>query len=85
VTLLELFETIVTDPAAASRSIKARPAFANEQLVVGASRQAAASYFLDEIRHYVYAGDTALHVSAAAYRPALRTGIRPRRWRPSRR
>src|SRR5207247_7694668 len=25
-------------------------------------------YFLDEIGHYVYGGDTALHVAAAAYR-----------------
>ncbi|MCU1395996.1 MAG: protein 1-like [Ilumatobacteraceae bacterium] len=34
---------------------------------IGASRQAADRYFLDAIRHYVYAGDTALHVAAAAH------------------
>ena len=34
---------------------------------VGASRQDPETYFLDDIKHYVYAGDTALHVSAAAY------------------
>ena len=32
-----------------------------------ASRQDAQTYFLDAIQHYVYAGDTGLHVAAAAY------------------
>jgi ankyrin repeat protein len=30
-----------------------------------------ASYYLDEIQRYVYAGDTALHIAAAAYRTDL--------------
>ena len=34
---------------------------------VGASRQDAETYFLGAIQHYVYAGDTGLHVAAAAY------------------
>ena len=34
----------------------------------GATRQEAKAHFLDEIQHYVYAGDTALHIAAAAYR-----------------
>lgn len=33
----------------------------------GATRHAAEEYFLDEIRHVVYAGDTALHIAAATY------------------
>jgi hypothetical protein len=41
------------------------------ELLAGAPEVAAASaddeYFLDEIRHMVYAGDTALHVAAACY------------------
>ena len=34
----------------------------------GASRQDPKTYFFDAIRHSVYAGDTALHVAAAAHR-----------------
>jgi hypothetical protein len=34
---------------------------------IGASRQDPETYFLDAIRHYVYAGDTGLHIAAAAY------------------
>lgn len=34
---------------------------------IGASRQDPETYFLDTIRHYVYAGDTGLHIAAAAY------------------
>ncbi len=37
----------------------------------GATRQGAKQYFLDEIRHYLYRGDTALHVVAAAYQHQL--------------
>ena len=44
---------------------------ASERLVIGASREVAASYFIDEIKHYMYGGDTALHIVAAAYRTAL--------------
>ena len=38
---------------------------------IGASRQDADTYFLGAIRHYVYAGDTALHVAAAAHQREL--------------
>jgi hypothetical protein len=70
-TLSELLRTIATDPRAASRVIQARPEMASEKLVVGASRRVAASYFIDEIKHYMYGGDTALHIAAAAYCTAL--------------
>jgi ankyrin repeat protein len=33
----------------------------------GSSRQDSTTYFLDLIRHHVYAGDTGLHIAAAAY------------------
>jgi ankyrin repeat protein len=51
-----------------SRRVAASPALARQSLAVGATRQEAATYFLAEIAHYVYAGDTALHVAAAAFR-----------------
>lgn len=35
--------------------------------LVGATRQESESYFFESIRHYLYAGDTALHMAAAAY------------------
>jgi ankyrin repeat protein len=34
----------------------------------GASRTDAARYFFPQIKHYVYAGDTALHIAAAGFR-----------------
>lgn len=43
------------------------PGLAAFSLKVGASRQDPAPYFLLPLHHYVYVGDTALHVAAAAY------------------
>jgi hypothetical protein len=37
----------------------------------GATRQRPERYFLDSIGHYVYRGDTALHMAAAGYRTAI--------------
>jgi Ankyrin repeats (many copies)/Ankyrin repeats (3 copies) len=37
----------------------------------GAARSGAPGFFLREIRHYVYAGDTALHIAAAAFNLAI--------------
>ena len=45
------------------------PGLATRPIRVGASRRDPDPYFLAAIRHYVYAGDTALHVAAAAHRP----------------
>jgi hypothetical protein len=44
------------------------PALAAECFSQGATRQDPASNFLEEIGHNIYAGDTALHFAAAAYR-----------------
>jgi hypothetical protein len=38
-----------------------------ERALDGATRQAAQAHYLHAIAHYVYAGDTALHIAAAAY------------------
>jgi hypothetical protein len=70
-TLPELFRMIATDARAAAQIIEAHPELASETLVVGASRRVAVSYFINEIKHYMYGGDTALHIAAAAYRTAL--------------
>src|SRR5882724_1295883 len=66
--LMALIRAIGVDDAAALRLLAASPALAGAHLAQGATRQAATNYYLDPIGHYVYAGDTALHVAAAAYR-----------------
>jgi hypothetical protein len=47
--------------------LRAAPDLAKEALGVGATRAQATAFFLEEIRHHVYGGDTLLHVAAAAY------------------
>ncbi|MBI5941084.1 MAG: ankyrin repeat domain-containing protein [Caulobacterales bacterium] len=47
------------------------PTLARTALNAGATRAAAAGNYLTAISHYVYAGDTALHVAAAAHRPRI--------------
>ena len=70
--LLAFMEAIVGDPPTATRLLGASPALATAKLVVsGATRAVTRDFFFDEIRHYVYAGDGALHVAAAAYRLEL--------------
>ena len=68
--LRELFAVIVRrDLKALSRYLKASPELALAALRTGASRAASKEFFLNEIMHYVYGGDTALHVAAAAHWP----------------
>jgi hypothetical protein len=70
--LLEFARVVVAgDVATASRLLAASPDMARAWLEQGATRQGAKQYFLDEIRHYLYRGDTALHVVAAAYQYPL--------------
>ena len=56
------------DWARASRLLAASPQLARASTPVGASRGVSAPYYFKEIERYVYAGDTALHIAAAAYR-----------------
>jgi Ankyrin repeats (3 copies)/Ankyrin repeat len=67
--LEHLFRAIAAgDRADVARRLLASPELAYRATRVGASRQAATSYFLQSIGRYIYAGDTALHIAAAAYR-----------------
>jgi ankyrin repeat protein len=50
-----------------SRLLGESPALARVAITVGATRAAAETYYFNEINHYAYAGDTALHIAAAAY------------------
>ena len=51
-----------------SRRLTANPALATTSSDVGATRQHASTFFFEEIAHYVYPGDTALHMAATAFR-----------------
>jgi ankyrin repeat protein len=64
-------EVAAGDTAAASRRLAASPDLAMACLKEGAARHNLEGYFLDEIKHYLYAGDTPLHVAAAAYREEI--------------
>jgi hypothetical protein len=70
--LMTLVRAIVTnDEATMLRLLASSPALAGAGAREGATRQTARPYFLEEIGHYLYTGDTALHVAAAAYRPHI--------------
>ena len=70
--LRELVNAIaIGDSAAALRMLAASPELAKASFKAGATRQAVHEYFLDSIRRYVVAGDTALHIAAASYQAAI--------------
>ena len=54
------------DSEAAVRLLKTSPHLAKERAACGATRQTSKEYFFDRIKHYLNAGDTALHLAAAA-------------------
>jgi ankyrin repeat protein len=67
-----LFRAIASgDDRAIARRLDASHDLAICPIHIGATRDYATTYFLTEIHHYVYSGDTALHISAAAYQRQL--------------
>lgn len=67
-----LVDVIVSgDDASAIGLLNASPQLARDRAVQGASRQAPKQNFFDRILHYMYEGDTALHMAAAAYQPVV--------------
>jgi Ankyrin repeats (3 copies)/Ankyrin repeat len=70
--LLALFDAIASgDQLEIERRLESSRGLASCPIHTGASRQDAETYFLAAIRHYVYAGDTALHIAAAAHQREL--------------
>jgi hypothetical protein len=66
--LVRLIEAIVADDRPTFDALlSADPGLASARAEAGATRAEAKSYFFEEIAHYVYAGDTALHMAAAAH------------------
>lgn len=51
-----------------ARWLAADSALATASCAAGATRKDASAYFLEDIRHYIYEGDTLLHMAAAAFR-----------------
>jgi hypothetical protein len=67
-----LFRAIAAgDVARISRLLATSPGLASQPIRTGASRTAAAPFYLERIEHYLYAGDTALHVAAAAHQARI--------------
>ena len=72
VELLAFFRSIASrHQVEIARALDSPRPFADRAIRRGARRQDAESYFLATIGHYVYEGDTALHVAAAAYQAEL--------------
>jgi ankyrin repeat protein len=66
--LLTLFRAIASrDDREVARRLGASRDLAIRPIHAGASRDDATTYFLTPIHHYVYSGDTALHITAAAH------------------
>jgi hypothetical protein len=66
--LRNLLDAIAADATRCLDLLAAEPGLARAKLAEGATRAEATANFLIGIAHYVYEGDTALHVAAAAYR-----------------
>ncbi len=72
VTFREFVEAIVAvDSGDAIEMLSASPQLAKERASVGASRQDPEPHFFERIAHYMYEGDTALHMAAAAHQPVI--------------
>lgn len=65
--LLDFVRLVVNgDMKQVSEQLRATPALATTAMPIGATRSQATDFFFTEIRHYIYGGDTALHMAAAA-------------------
>ncbi len=66
--ITELIDSLLADDIDAIAGLLAKfPSLAHEPLTLGATRQESVDYFIDEIGHYIYSGDTALHIAAMTY------------------
>jgi len=70
--LRELVGAVIRgDRSSTSRLLAASPVLTRACFQTGASRGSEEEYFLDQIKRYIFAGDTALHFAAAAYQTEL--------------
>jgi hypothetical protein len=69
---LDLVGAIVSDETAtAARLIDNSPTLVQTRSSAGATRNDGVAYFYEPIAHYMYAGDTALHMAAAGFRTEI--------------
>ena len=67
--ILDLVRAIVAgDAGKAARLVDNAPTLIHARSAVGATRQGAEPYFFEAIAHYMYGGDTALHMAAAGFK-----------------
>ena len=67
--LLELVRAVIAgDGALVGHLLAASPALTTMTYGDGTHRHSAKEYILEEVGHYVYVGDSALHIAAAAYK-----------------
>jgi hypothetical protein len=65
---LDLVHAIVTgDTTTATQLLDASPILVRERAAEGATRRGAQAHFFEPIAHYMYEGDTALHMAAAGF------------------
>jgi hypothetical protein len=70
--LWKVVEAIIDgDFGRVSGLLSASPGLAKASFQSGATRLAAEAFFLDRIGRYIYQGDTALHIAAAAYQTEI--------------
>ena len=66
---LDFIELVVSGSSKeVSLRLTATPNLATSASEVGATRQGSTNFFFEDIRHYLYRGDTPLHMAAAAFR-----------------
>ena len=71
-TVLDFIRLVVRgDIEQVSRRLRRDPALASMAATEGATRQQAVEFFFPEIAHYLYGGDTPLHMAAAGFRRAI--------------
>src|SRR5262245_47968102 len=66
--LMALLRAIASrDRRQVARLLRESPELARRAASAGATRAVSRPYYFEEIAHYVYGGDTALHIASAAY------------------
>ncbi len=62
---------VANDEPTVSTLLRATPQLARARAGVAATRDRAREYYYSDIEHYLYGGDTALHMAAAAHRTPI--------------
>jgi hypothetical protein len=69
---LDLVHAIVVgDAGKAAQLVDNSPELVHARATVGATRKGSESCFFEAIAHYMYEGDTALHMAAAGFKPGI--------------